>query len=239
MRIYKSKNPYYRSFFILAAARIILCVLPVFLLVFFLWRSGYENYLEIMGFAVVLGGIVVAYALLSRHYRILLSGHRGERALFKILQSIRKSENDTVFLNLPVEFKGSRSEIDLLLVGERGIIIVEVKNHSGAITGGEGDDFWLQRGKKMLNPLIQLRRQRKILKSILRAHGFDVWVENVLFFSNPGVRLSLRLGDSVRAFSNAGELVRFINALKPEFPLTKRECTEVVNIVRRFNLNED
>jgi len=226
MRIYKSKNPYNHSFIFIAAARITLCVLPIFLLVFFLWRSGYKNYLEALGFAVVLGAIVVAYALLSRHYRILLSGHRGERVLFKALRYIRKCAHDTVFLNLPVQYGSSRSEIDLLLVGARGILIVEVKNHSGVITESVFDGFRLQ-----------LKRQRKILKNILHEHGYDVWVENALFFSNPHALPRFRPDRNISVFTNASELVRFINGLKPDFPLTRADCNEIVNIVRRFNLN--
>ncbi|MDR2531890.1 MAG: NERD domain-containing protein [Oscillospiraceae bacterium] len=248
MQVFRNKNPYYRTLIFISAARIALCVLPIFVLCFLLWRIGSENYLETVGFTMMILGMVLAYAALSRRYRILLSGHNGERALFKIIKHIKWSGDCAVFTNLPVIYRKSRSEIDMLLIGERGIVIIEVKNHSGAIIGSGNDDFWLQRKKfregygavrgaekKMINPLIQLRRQRGIIKSLLREHGFDVWVENALFFSNPNVRLKLNLSKNNRAFSDKSDLVRFINDMKPEKPLTKRECKAIIGAIREMS----
>ena len=241
MQIYKSKNPLSRKLRLITAARIALIVLPVFVLFFLLRRIGAENYLETAVFAAAILGMVIAYAALSRRYRILLSGHNGERALFKIIRHINWGADSAVFTNLPVVFRKNRSEIDMLLVGERGIVIIEVKNHSGIITGNSSDDFWLQRKKfsggkstekKMLNPLIQLRRQRGIIKSLLREQGLDVWVENLLYFSNPAVKLNLNLGRGSGVFSDRSELVRFLNKMNPERTLTKKECRGVVKVLK-------
>ncbi|MCL2693746.1 MAG: NERD domain-containing protein [Oscillospiraceae bacterium] len=246
MQIFKNKNPYYRTLLVLSVSRIALAVLPVFVLVFFLWRRGSEDYIEAAGFALLIAGITAAYLALSRRYRILLSGHNGERALQKIIKHIRWSGDCAVFTNLPVFYRKSHSEIDMLLVGSRGIVIVEVKNHSGVIIGGGDDDFWLQRKKfregrsaekKMINPLIQLKRQRGIIKGILQENGLDVWVENVLFFSNPNVRLRLNLNKNNRAFSSKDELIKFINGLKPGKNLTKEQSAKAVRIIRKMSEN--
>jgi hypothetical protein len=241
MQIYRNKNPYYRTLIVLSAARITLVVLPVFVLAFLFWRIGSENYLEIAGFAVLIAGMLLAYAALSRRYSILLSGHNGERALFKIIKHIRWSGDCAIFTNLPIAHKKNRSEVDMLLVGKRGVLIIEVKNHSGTIIGDAGDDFWSQQKrstcKKMLNPLLQLRRQRGIIKSLLLEHGYDVWVENALFFSNPNVKLQLNAGKNNRTFCNQKELVTFINGMKPKKALTKREYTRVIEIIRGLEEN--
>jgi hypothetical protein len=244
MIIFRNKSPYYRTLMVLSASRIVLCVLPLFVLVFALWRRGSEFYEEGIAFALLVIVIVVTYAALSRRYRILLSGHNGERALYKIIRHIRWSGNCAVFTNLPVMYRKSHSEIDMLLIGERGILIIEVKNHSGAITGGEDDDFWVQRKKfregkstekKMLNPLIQLKRQRGIIKGLLQENGMNIWVENVLFFSNPGVKLKLKLSDKNHAFSCKSELVEFVNTMNPNKPLSRRESDRIISLVRRMS----
>ncbi|MDR2559972.1 MAG: NERD domain-containing protein [Oscillospiraceae bacterium] len=243
MQIFRNKNPYYRTLIALSAARIALVVLPVFVLSFLFWRIGSENYLETVGFAALIAGMLVTYAALSRRYRILLSGHNGERALFKIIKHIRWSSDCAIFTNLPVSYKKNHSEIDMLLIGERGILIIEVKNHSGAIIGDCGDDFWVQRKKfregrsaekKMLNPLIQLRRQRGIIKALLTENGYDVWVENALFFSNPNAKLRLNVGKNNRTFCDRDELIGFINSMKPKKPLTKNEYAEVIKIIQKM-----
>ncbi|MCL1822625.1 MAG: NERD domain-containing protein [Oscillospiraceae bacterium] len=244
MQIYKNKNPYYRTLMVLSVSRILLCVLPVFVLVFLLWRMKSKDFLEAALFAVLLVGIIITYAALSRRYRILLSGHNGERALLKIIKQIHWHGETAVFTNLPVFHKKNHSEIDMLLVGERGILIIEVKNHSGVIIGEENDDFWVQRKKfregksiqkKMINPVIQLRRQRGIIKNLLRDYNLDVWVENALFFSNPNVRLRLSLGKSNRAFSDKDELIHFINFQKPKKQLTKEQVRVIIDIIREMS----
>jgi len=228
---------------VLSVSRIVLTVLPLFVLLFALWRRGSEFYEEGIMFGLLVMGIVITYAALSRRYRILLSGHNGERALYKIIKHIKWSGDCAVFTNLPVMYRKSHSEIDMLLVGERGILIIEVKNHSGAIIGGEDDDFWVQRKKlregrntekKMLNPLIQLKRQRGIIKGLLHENGMDVWVENVLFFSNPSVKLKLNLSRKNHAFSCRSELVEFVNTMNPEKPLRRNEADKIINMVRRM-----
>jgi hypothetical protein len=238
MQIYKNQNPYYRALIVLSAARISLIVLPVFVLSFLLRRLGSENYLEIAGFTVMIAGMLITYAALSRRYRILLSGHNGERALFKIIKHLRLSDDCAVFTNLPVAYKRNRSEIDMLFISERGILIIEVKNHSGTIIGDAGDDFWIQRKrsteKKIINPLLQLRRQRGIIKSLLNEHGFDVWVENALFFSSPNVKLRLNAGKNNRTFCDKDKLVGFINNMEPKRRLTKRELARIVAIIREM-----
>ncbi|MCL2077905.1 MAG: NERD domain-containing protein [Oscillospiraceae bacterium] len=245
MRIYKNKNPYYKSFIIISAARITLIALPVLILIFYRWKIGGENYLAGFVFAALLTLIIFAYLLLSRHYRILLSGYRGEQKLFKIIKGINRNTDSfecSVFINLPLRYKNNRSEADMLIVGERGILLIEVKNHSGIITGEESHDFWFQHKrfsektkKKMLNPVFQLKRQRGIIKSLLRTHGVEAWVENVLFFSNPNVKLNIKLGKNNRAFSNKDELIKFINNLKPQTPLTREKCLKITDIIRRMS----
>ncbi|MCL2019786.1 MAG: NERD domain-containing protein [Oscillospiraceae bacterium] len=247
MQIYRNKNPYYRTLIVISAARIALCVLPVFALCFLFWRIGSENYMEAMGFAAMTTGMVIAYAVLSRRYRILLSGHNGERELYKIIKRLRFEGYSAIFTNLPVKFKKNRSEIDMLLVGVRGVVIIEVKNHSGVINGDRSDNFWIQRKKfhevrtgkhaekKMLNPLIQLRRQRGIIKALLRESGQEVWVENVLFFSNPYVKLKLTLGVNNHVFSDRSELINFINDMEPKNRLSKAQCSEIIEAIKKMN----
>ena len=245
MRVYKTPNPYFKKLFVISASRISLCVLPVFLLIFYMWKIGYEDYLTGLVFAALLAGIIAAYAALSHSYRVLLSGYRGERKLYKIIKHIRWGGESAVFVNLPISYRKNRSEIDMLIVGERGVLIIEVKNHSGVIIGGESDGFWVQRRrfrgerrrseKKMINPLIQLKRQRGILKSLLRENGLDLWVENLLFFSNPNVKLRLKIGKSGRAFSDRGELIKFINGMKPVPSMTKAKCEMIIDIIRTMS----
>ena len=243
MKIHKAKNINKRSVGILFVLQVIFGTLPAVLLVIFAINSGVgksEDYLwaYISAAAIILCGF--AYIILSRKYNILLSGLKGEKQLYKIA---KKHKNEYhIFLNLPVRYKRNRSEIDMLMISEKGVLIVEAKNHSGTIIGGDRDDHWCQykhyrdghsTESEMKNPLKQLSRQRDILKNILRSNGYDVWVDGVVFFSNPFVRLKLNLsGPNSFVVSGDKELDKFIS----EYECTKRtspdDIKEIVAILK-------
>ena len=100
----------------------------------------------------------------------------------------------------------------------RYIIIIEVKNHSGYIYGnhkGRNVDEKIYRDGKttetvMTSPIRQMRRQRDIIKAILRANDLDQWVDTVLYFSAPTVHLYLDLSDTDNVCSSEKELLEFL-----------------------------
>lgn len=243
MKIYKAKNTNKRAAWVLFVLQVIFGTLPAVLLVIFAFSVAPEEderyYIAayISAAAIILCGF--AYTILGRKYNILISGLKGEKALYKTAKKYKSKHS--IFINLPIRYKQNRSEIDMLMVSERGILIVEAKNHSGTITGGDKDEIWSQvkhyrDGKstdgEMKNPFRQLSRQRDILKNILRSKGHDVWIDGVVFFSNPFVRLNLSL--SKNSFTAVGEkeLNAFISGYKSPKPLSKAEAEEISEILK-------
>lgn len=128
--------------------------------------------------------------------------------------------NNIIFRNLPVRYKRGRSELDMLIISHRGIIIVEAKNHSGSIHGSWKADKWEQRKyykkgqtttQEMDNPIKQMRRQRDIVKSILSAAGEEVWIDTLLYFSNSSAKLKLNLRENDYVCQGTKELLAFLN----------------------------
>lgn len=247
MRIHKAKNLNKRSTIILFVLQVVFGTLPAVLLVIFAMNSGMfsnqkatDEYLwaYISAAAIILCGF--AYIILSRKYNILLSGLKGEKQLYKIAKHHKHSYH--IFLNLPIRYKRNRSEIDMLMVGEKGILIVEVKNHSGTIIGGDKDEHWCQykhykdghsTESEMKNPVKQISRQRDILKNILRSEGYDVWIDGVVFFSNPFVRLKLNLSNSNSyVVSGEKELDKFITEYECSRKASSDDITEIVAILK-------
>lgn len=252
MKIHRAKNSNKRSAAVLFVLQIIFGTLPAVLLVIFAFSSDLvknsnmitdrDNYLwaYISAAAIILCGF--AYMILSRRYNILISGLRGEKLLSKIAKKHRNSYH--IFLNVPVRYKRNRSEIDMLMVSEKGILIVEVKNHSGTIIGSDKDEQWCQykyykdghsTESEMKNPIKQLSRQRDILKNILRSHGHDVWIDGVVLFSNPFVRLKLSLNNpNSFVVSGEKELDDFINSYKPSKKLDRDDVKRIVSILEEL-----
>ncbi|MCL2755220.1 MAG: NERD domain-containing protein [Oscillospiraceae bacterium] len=185
------------------------------------------------------------YVAAARKYKVLASGYRGEKALEKIARKLRAKNSDYyIFSNLPIRYKNNRSELDLLIVSEGGILTVEVKNHSGGIVGADNDEFWIHRkfyrgGKitetEMKNPLKQIRRQREILKNVLRSKGIDVWIDSVLFFSsNPSLRV--KVDCNIDIVSSEEEALSVIaNYECPGKKPTREQCDEIVRILKEVS----
>ena len=192
--IYKHGYDNFKKITVLFILQIILGVLPVVLLVIYIGFSLYSNVVLGYTFIVIMAIAAALNFTITKRYNVLLSG-------------------------LPVRYKKNRSEIDLLVMCDRYIIIIEVKNHSGYIYGNHKDETWTQRkiyrdGKTtetvMTSPIRQMRRQRDIIKSILRANDLDQWVDTVLYFSAPTVHLYLDLSDSDNVCSSEKELLEFL-----------------------------
>jgi len=255
IKLHKNKNPNIKKLSLLFIAQVALGALPAILFAIYVIyvRSltniaadkganaleDYNIWLGIIFMSIILF-CFAGYIVSAKRYNILVSGFRGERFLVQTAKKL--IGNYTVFTNLPIRYKKNRSEIDLLIVSEQGILIIEVKNHSGVIIGSDNADTWLQRkyyrkGKtteiEMENPFKQIKRQREILKNILRASELEVWIDSILFFSgNPGLRLNIEGNISVAASEN--ELIGLINDYETKKAPTAEECARIIEILKEL-----
>ena len=252
MKIYKSRNPNKLKIGALFVMQVIFGALPAVLFIIFAIdnmsarsnnpesASTFPNYVGAYVSAAAIVLCALAYFILGRRYNVLLSGIKGEKALEKIARR-HKNEYD-IFLNCPIQYKRNRSEADMIMLGKKGLIIIEVKNHSGTVSGSDTDDKWIQYkhyrdGKttegEMKNPIKQITRQRDILKSILRAQGIDIWIDSVVYFSNPLIRLKLSL-KSKSSYVCAGEkeLEKFLSGYSSPKPISPDDLKKIKEILR-------
>lgn len=220
-------------------AQVIMGVMPVLLLVFFVWKKLYQTPIIGTVFIILIFLCNLVYAVLARNYAVLNSGVKGERRLFRTVKKLHGT--NIVFHNLPVRYKRGRSELDMLIVCHSGVLIIEVKNHSGTISGSWRDEKWTQRkhyrdGKvtetQMDNPIKQMRRQRDIVKSILNSAGEDVWIDSVLYFSSPSARLKLSLRENDYVCCESAELLDFLRNYDHGETLSKTRMENIARIMR-------
>ena len=237
-RIIRCKNANNKKIAVLLVLQVFLGVAPVLLLISFVMFRMYET----KPLAIVIIGLIfacnAAYMILARRYNILNSGRNGEKNLYKAVKKLEG--NNIIFVNLPIRYKRGRSEVDMLIISPKGVVIIEVKNHSGTISGNWRAEKWVQQkfyrnGKttsvEMDNPIKQMRRQRDIVKSIFNAAGEDVWVDTVLFFSNPSVRLKLNLRENDYVCLGTRELMRFLSEYKSGRTISKAQMEKYANIL--------
>jgi hypothetical protein len=120
------------------------------------------------------------------------AGRRGEQFATQIIKETL-NEKEVLLTNLKLAFDGKETELDNVIINNRGIFIVEVKNYGGELVGDADDYEWIQSKitdaghfyqKSVKNPIKQVKRQIYILAEYLKQYGIDVWVEGYVFFVN-------------------------------------------------------
>lgn len=238
-KIIRGRNANNKKVKTLFIAQVVLGVMPVLLLILFVWKKMYQTPIVGTVFIILIFLCNLAYAFLARWYAVLHSGVKGERRLFRTVKKLHGT--NIVFHNLPVRYKRGRSELDMLIVCHAGVLIIEVKNHSGTISGSWRDDKWTQRkhyrdGKvtetMMDNPIKQMRRQRDIVKSILTAAGENVWIDSVLYFSSPNAKLKISLRESDYVCCESADLLEFLKSYDSGETLSKSRMEHIAQILR-------
>ena len=243
-KVIRCKNNNNRKVFALLLTQVFLGVAPVLMLVFFVILKMYETKISAIVVIVLIFLCNVAYSIVARRYNVLNSGRRGEKRLYKAIRHL--DGNNIVFCNLPVRYRRGRSELDMLVISHKGIIIIEVKNHSGTIQGGWKADKWEQRKyykdgqhtvQEMDNPIKQMRRQRDIVKSILNAAGEEVWIDTVLYFSSNNAKLRLNLRENDYVCLGSKELLNFLNSYDRGEVISKIQMEKFARILNEARAN--
>ena len=142
--------------------------------------------------AAVAAAVVCIVILLNRRKgdygrdetEVKTAGDRGEAEATRQIRQVLHND-DTLLTNVELTFDGMRTELDSVIVNTYGVFIIEVKNYSGVLKGGEDDFEWTKikttRGgkkfeKTVKNPIKQVRRQTYILAKYLERGGTRAWV---------------------------------------------------------------
>ena len=135
------------------------------------------------------------------------AGARGEDATLAMLSSLPDSY--TIINQILVPDQRSRTgftELDFVVLGPNGVFVIEVKNNNSRKVGSEKDRQWTvyKVGRKgtpytatIRNPIKQLKGQIWVLSNFIRERGYKIWVDGVVFFSNPDSSLELNGRPSV------------------------------------------
>ncbi len=147
----------------------------------------------ILAVGVCLFLIFLASAFPTQEEKVLKEGVSGEDIFKRRLRNILSDDYIALF-NLPLPRGG---DIDCFVVGPTGAYLLDVKHHKGYILYCNGE--WSQvkvgrRGKvydgdHIKDPSSQVRRGIFEVKKLLREKGINLWIEGVVVFTNPGVRV--------------------------------------------------
>lgn len=114
------------------------------------------------------------------------AGFYGEYLSFNILDEIEGKKFILTNVYLPKE-RGGTTEIDVVMIHEKGIFVIESKNYSGWIYGSEKNKTWTQtfksgRKEKFYNPIWQNQTHIKTLMQVLKLKD-NTYVKSIIAFS--------------------------------------------------------
>lgn len=157
--------------------------------------------------ALLVLAVVVVYLLSRPRDPVAVAGAQRERVALDRLKSL--PETFVVFNNVYISSSESRTgfrEADLIVCGPKAVFVLEVKHNKGQITCDESFASWSvyrigRRGtpytKSMRNPVRQLKGFVRLLAEHLKARDARLWVQGLVFFTNPEADLYVPYASSV------------------------------------------
>jgi hypothetical protein len=113
-------------------------------------------------------------------------GFYGEYLSYNILEKIDGNKRILTNVYIPKE-KGGTTEIDVIMIHEKGIFVIESKNYSGWIFGNENSKYWMQTFKngqkeRFYNPVWQNQTHIKHLMKLLNVE-YGYFIKSIIAFS--------------------------------------------------------
>jgi nuclease-like protein len=137
-------------------------------------------------------------------------------------------------------YHNRRGEIDLLLLGPRGLFAIEVKNQNGRVDC-RGDQWWSTRYDKYGNPVearremadrrgrspsVQLNEPASLLQDFLASRGHPVPIGRVVALVHPRSQLGRCTRPTVQICTSVRELLRMLNASPASVAPSERAALE-------------
>jgi len=195
MRMMKGSGIYLRNQVRKNLAKAVVCLF-LFALIFFALGSRILfslslNIFEAVWLLVSLVPLAGFYFYLHK-YQIYSGGFEGEKRVIKLMSG--KLSDDYVLLN-DLYLRNGGGDIDHVVLGPKGIFVLETKNWRGNISC-DGDE-WQRPGKRGFrgSPSLQVKRNvakiKRIIESSEPLRVLDIFVQGVVVFTNRYSRLHL------------------------------------------------
>jgi|GEM_PF-2546546 len=186
--------------------------------------------------AIIDIALLVALKKLFDRADNFFSGWAGETIVKKQLQKI--SPPYQILENIipdEVDTQKKKWNIDFIVVGPKGISIVEVKSHSGLIYFSDGKlsrKGWPLRG----NFIRQVIGQKKAVEKILRESGKFYPIHSYIVFSSPYARIDIQAnqvpGTGITVIKK--ELINNYICGQKDVSLSEREIQNISHILKKY-----
>jgi hypothetical protein len=208
-------------------AKAALCILLFFVIIFLASvHVLFSLRLEVLDEAAFLLSLVplALFYFYLRKYHIYNSGYQGEKNVTNLL---RKNLDDNYYLINGLYLRGGGGDIDHILLGPMGILVLETKNWSGKIFCN-GDD-WKRPGKSTVeSPSRQVKRNAATLRHIIDDFcGLQpaIKIESAVLIANNHAKL--QISNPTVPILELHQLLNFIAAQPINHAFTSRQIEQL------------
>lgn len=176
----------------------------------------------------------------EREKRQRQKGEAGELITAQLLNKVKGYKRVLHHVYVSKEDGSKTSEIDLVMIHEKGVIVIENKNYKGYIYGSEEDLYWTQvygrRDKRSFyNPVKQNQTHIRYLKQLLDSYTHKTlpyW--SVITFNNGGKLKRIRVNADTAAVISSKKVKKCIRKRLRWQPrvLNKNEVDEIYSFLQ-------
>lgn len=150
-----------------------------------------------LGLCAVVVGVMLPFYI--KKLKAKHRGAKGEKMVAKRLKKWAKIRGFKVINDLYLPLYDKTTQIDHILIGFFGILVVETKNLGGDIYGDPSKKMWIhamgQKRHDLYNPLMQNQAHIDCIRHHLaKANIYNVHAENLVVFADSSANLYLPKG---------------------------------------------
>ncbi|SFC09585.1 Nuclease-related domain-containing protein [Alkalibacterium subtropicum] len=171
-------------------------------------------------------------------------GNWGEFKIYAKLEHIKIKKHVMTNLYIPTE-KGHTTEVDLVMINQRGIFVFESKNYSGWIFGSENRKQWMQTFKngtknQFFNPIWQNKGHVKALMTASGLEDANYYYSYIVFGDDCTLKDITVLSDEVKVIKQSQLTPYLIRDLKamPSI-LTYQQVDTIYANLKKYQLADD
>lgn len=158
----------------------------------------------------------------------------GEKEVINVLSKIKGYK---LLNNIMIKRGTKTSQIDHILIGKKGIFVIETKDYSGVITGGDYDVNWTQtlmaHNNYFYNPIRQNYGHVKALEEVLNID--EIFIPLIVFTNKSNIKNL----NTVNNVIQLKKLKNFIRKYKSNYKLSKKDIEEFYNKISSKNIKSN
>lgn len=181
---------------------------------------------------ILIGLIIILAILILKRRKSYIIENQGEREVAEVLKRIRgyKLLNDILIKN-----KDKTTQIDHVLIGKKGIFVIETKDFSGTIKGKEYSKEWTQNlngyTNEFYNPIRQNYGHIKALENLTKRR--NIFISTIVFTNKSNIKEV----NTETPVIQLKDLKKFIKKYPSDININKEEINSIYNLIKKNNIN--